>query len=470
MSAVGNTLRSIVSVFPSVVKPVKKKSLNERLIWTVGALLLYLVMSQIPLYGVASGMEDQMSYTSIIFATAQGTLVHLGIGPIVTAGLVLQLLKGADIIPLNFKDPADRALFSSSTKVLALFITFVEGIAFMIGGQFGTGLSGTTQVIIIAQLVLAGFVILLLDELVQKGWGIGSGISLFIAAGVAQQVFWSIFSVLPTGDGYFGVIPYFVQSLLNGNVGSAVMRSNNLPSLITLFLTLAIIALIVYTEGIRIELPITSTKMRGFQGTYPIKLLYVSVLPVILTGALMANIMFFSQFIWSRYNPASNVSYLNWIGIYNPENPSSGAIGGLAYYISPARGIQSLSAEPLHVVTYVLFFMIMCVIFSRIWVEVAGLGPSKVAENLLGANVQVPGFRNRKSSVEIILNKYIPVITIIGGALMGLLAAGSDILGIFGSGTGILLMVSITLNFYQQLMKEQLETMMPQLAGLLGKG
>ena len=168
MSAVGNTLRSIVSVFPSVVKPVRKKSLNERLIWTVGALLLYLVMSQIPLYGVASGMEDQMSYTSIIFATAQGTLVHLGIGPIVTAGLVLQLLKGADIIPLNFKDPADRALFSSSTKVLALFITFVEGIAFMIGGQFGTGLSGTTQVIIIAQLVLAGFVILLLDELVQK--------------------------------------------------------------------------------------------------------------------------------------------------------------------------------------------------------------------------------------------------------------------------------------------------------------
>ena len=67
MSAVGNTLRSIVSVFPSVVKPVRKKSLNERLIWTVGALLLYLVMSQIPLYGVASGMEDQMSYTSIIF-------------------------------------------------------------------------------------------------------------------------------------------------------------------------------------------------------------------------------------------------------------------------------------------------------------------------------------------------------------------------------------------------------------------
>ena len=75
-----------------------------------------------------------------------------------------------------------------------------------------------------------------------------------------------------------------------------------------------------------------------------------------------------------------------------------------------------------------------------------------------------------KKGTEIILNKYIPVITVIGGALMGLLAAGSDILGIFGSGTGILLMVSITLNFYQQLMKEQLETMMPQLAGLLGKG
>ena len=109
----------------------------------------------------------------------------------------------------------------------------------------------------------------------------------------------------------------------------------------------------------------------------------------------------------------------------------------------------------------------MCTIFARIWVEIGGLGPKSVAKNLMGANVQVPGFRRSESSVETVLNRYIPVITIIGGVIMGLLAAGSDLLGIFGSGTGILLMVSITLNYYQILMRERLETMMPQLAGYL---
>ena len=224
-----------------------------------------------------------------------------------------------------------------------------------------------------------------------------------------------------------------------------------------------------YAEGIRIELPITSTKYRGFSGTYPIKLLYVSVLPVILTGALLANIMFFSQFLWSRFNPDNSSQFLNLIATYNPQSPELGPIGGFAYYVYPPRGLEIVAAEPLRAVTYVLYFVVMCTIFARIWVEIGGLGPKSVAKNLMGANVQVPGFRRSESSVETVLNRYIPVITIIGGVIMGLLAAGSDLLGIFGSGTGILLMVSITLNYYQILMRERLETMMPQLAGLLGR-
>jgi len=193
------------------------------------------------------------------------------------------------------------------------------------------------------------------------------------------------------------------------------------------------------------------------------------VLPVILTGALLANIVFFSQFIWSRFNPNNSNFILNLLGMFNPQDPASGPIGGLAYYVFPPRGLEILAIEPLRAATYVLFYVVLCTIFARIWVEIGGLGAKSVARNLIGANVQVPGFRRSEGSVELVLNRYIPVITIIGGAIMGLLAAGSDLLGIFGSGTGILLMVSITLNYYQILMKERLESMMPQLAGLLGK-
>ena len=140
-----------------------------------------------------------------------------------------------------------------------------------------------------------------------------------------------------------------------------------------------------------------------------------------------------------------------------------------AYYVSPPRGLEVLAVEPVRALTYVLFYVVMCTIFARIWVEIGGLGAKSVAQKLLGANVQVPGFRRSQGSVEIILERYIPVITVIGGILMGLLASGADILGIFGGGTGLLLMVSITLNYYEILMKERLETMMPGLASFLGK-
>ena len=432
-------------------------------------MVLFLAMAQTPLFGVASGVADQLAYTRIIFASSQGTLMELGIGPIVTAGLILQLLKGAEIIKLDFKKPEDKALFSAATKVLTLIVTVIEAAAFMIGGQFGSNLSTGVIAVIMSQILAAGFVVVLLDELVQKGWGIGSGISLFIMAGVAQAIAWNMFSVLPAGDGYYGIIPYFVNATATGHPEMAFVRSGQLPSLLTLLLTFVAIIIIVYFEGIRIEVPITSTRYRGFAGVYPMKLLYVSNIPVILTSALLANLTFFSQFIWSRYNPDNSSQLLNLIATYNPQDITVGAIGGLLYYITPPRGLESLGLEPLRAVSYIVFYIIMSIMFGRIWVEIGGLNAKAVSKNLLAANVQVPGFRRSEQSVEAILGKYIPVITILGAAFIGILASSADLLGLFGTGTGILLMVDITLNYYQLLMRERLETMMPQLAGLLGK-
>jgi|TARA_B100001750_G_scaffold195790_1_gene167692 preprotein translocase SecY subunit len=469
LSIISEVVRNVASILPEVRKPKQKITLTNRLFWTALALVTYLVMAQVPLYGVAGGMQDQQSFTQIIFASSAQTLMHLGIGPIVTAGLILQLLKGAEIIKLDFKKPDDRALFAAGTKMLAILVTFAESVAFMIGGSFGTGLPTATAIVIIIQLLIGGIMVILLDELVQKGWGLGSGISLFIAAGVAQSIFWNTFSLVPAGQSYFGVIPHVIANFISGSPESIFFRPGGLPSVVTLSLTLVVIGLVVYAEGIRVEIPITSTKYRGFQGTYPIKLLYVSVLPVILTGALLANIVFFSQMVWSRFNPTNANSLLNLLGTYNTADPGAGPIGGFAYYVSPPRGLEVLAVEPVRALTYVLFYVVMCTIFARIWVEIGGLGAKSVAQKLLGANVQVPGFRRSQGSVEIILERYIPVITVIGGILMGLLASGADILGIFGGGTGLLLMVSITLNYYEILMKERLETMMPGLASFLGK-
>ena len=192
-------------------------------------------------------------------------------------------------------------------------------------------------------------------------------------------------------------------------------------------------------------------------------------MPVILTGALLANLTFFAQIVWSRFNPSNSSTILNLFAQFNVADPAAGPIGGFAYYVSPPRGLEVLAVEPLRAITYVLFYVVACTIFARVWVEIGGLGSKAVATKLLGANVQVPGFRRSEGSLEVLLDRYIPVITIIGGILMGLLASVSDILGVFGGGTGILLMVSIFINYYQLLMKERLETMMPGLASFLGK-
>lgn len=473
MGAFGEFIRSATTVLPEVPKPTRKPTLTEKLIWTAIALVLYLTASQIPLYGVQAGRGTQAEFINIIFASSQGTLMTLGIGPIVTAGLILQLLKGSEIIRLDFKKPEDRALFTSATKFLTIIVILVEGAAYIFGGVFnpapGQALPFLTAVVILIQLFAAGVIVMLLDELVQKGWGIGSGISLFILAGVAQRIMWDVLSPLPVGGGYLGILPFFINATLTGQPQTAILRPQGLPSLFTLGLTALIMLVIIYVEGIRIEIPITSTKYRGFAGVYPIKLLYVSNIPIILTSALIANVTFFSQLLWSRFNPLNSDPYWNLLATYNATAPRS-PMSGIVYYMTTPGNIDTVFADPLRAVTYVLFMMLFAILFARIWVEIGGLSPQAAAKSLLDAKVQVPGFRRAGLTVESILSRYIPTITIIGGAFIGLLASSSDLLGVFGSGVGILLMIGIIIQYYQLLMREQLETMMPRLGALLGKG
>jgi len=123
----------------------------------------------------------------------------------------------------------------------------------------------------------------------------------------------------------------------------------------------------------------------------------------------------------------------------------------------------------LRTVVYIVFLTTIVTLFGRLWVELGGLSAKSAAKNLLDADVQVPGFRRSEGSVETLLGRYIPSVTIIGSVIIGLLASVSNVLNAFGSGTGILLMVSILVNYYTLLVREQVDTHMPQLAALLGR-
>ena len=467
------TIRKIVAkaepYVPQVPKPKKKLSLQTKLTWTCGALVIYLVMGQTPLFGATAPEFDFLAFARVIFASQQGSLVELGIGPIVTGGLLMQLLRGSDILKFDFKNPAERGVFQTATKLVTYVVIVAESAVYGVA-VYGPNISEpTVMYILIGQLMGASVIVMFLDELIQKGWGLGSGISIFIAAGVAQQILWSIFSPLPAGDGgSIGIFPYIGQMVQYGDVAESLFRSNQLPSIFGLALTAGILLILVYTQGMKVEIPIVSTKYRGFAATYPIKMMYVSNIPVILASALTANAVFLGQMFWAQFNPRNANEFLNILGQFDPTSPSS-PIGGLIYYITPPRGLDALALDPTRGVLYVLFMIGIVVVFGKLWVELGGLSSKKAAQNLLDADVQVPGFRRSNKPIESLLNRYIPSVTLLGSMILGLIAGVSDVLGVFGTGIGVLLTVDILINYYNQLVKEQVEVVMPRLGALLGR-
>jgi preprotein translocase SecY subunit len=471
MASMRNFVKSVATILPEIPKPVRKPSLSEKFIWTGGALVIYMLMGITPLFHF--GHEaDQFAFLRIIFASTQGTLTELGIGPIVTAGLILQLLQGSDILKLDLGDQEDRALFGTATKLLTFIVIAIEAGAYILGGALGT-LQTSQAFIIFFQLFGASVIILLLDEMIQKGWGIGSGISLFILGGVAQILWWDTLSPYPASPAQgapsqiYGFIPALIASVFpgGGGVASVFIRADEFPSLFTFVMTVAVILFITYIEGIRVEVPITSVKYRGFQGVYPIKLLYVSNIPVILVSALTANVSFFTRLL-ANYFGTTPPGWMKYLVVYNSSyNP----IGGFLYYITPPAGIEATVADPVQAIIYTLFLMTLAVLFARIWVEIGGLSSRTVAKNLMNADVQVPGFRRAGLSIEQVLNRYIPPITVIGGLIIGSVAAVGDIFGVFDTGVGLLLGVDIVLQYYQMLVKEQLEEFSPRLAAVLGQ-
>jgi preprotein translocase SecY subunit len=459
-------------VLPEIKVPERKVSFNEKIFWTAIVLIVYLVMSEIPLFGISSNIQDQFGALRVIFASNRGTLMELGIGPIVTAGLILQLLAGSSIIECDMSNPEDRGMFTVASKVFSILLTGIQAGAYLVSGMYGTvGSLGTAAIIIFLQLLAAGVIVMLLDELVQKGWGLGSGISLFIMAGVAQNILWSMFS--PAS----GLFAQSLSQLLSGgqSLYEWIFGINYASSLIGFFATIGTFLIIIYLEGVRVELPMTYAGYKGFRSRYPIKLLYVSNLPVIFASALFANVYFFTQLIWNQVGrplPGTNL-FIDIIGSYKYVTASNGQqnlqpVGGLSYFMTPPNSIQAVAAEPLRAMGYLGILVAFCAVFSLIWLEVGGLGPDKVAKQLMDSGMQIPGYRRSGRPIEAILKRYIPVVTVMGGLIIGLIAGVADFLGVFGSGTGILLAVGIIYQYYELLMRERAAEMFPAFRRILG--
>ncbi|HJJ82598.1 MAG TPA: preprotein translocase subunit SecY [Methanocorpusculum sp.] len=473
-------MEPLLSRMPAVKPPEGHIHFKNKLMWTAAVLLLYFVLTNIPVFGLASGSVDIFEYYRALLAGAQGTILHLGIGPIVTASIVLQLLRGADLIKINTSDQRGQVLYMGLQKLLIFVMIFIEALPNVFGGWmtadpavaaiFG-GSGAVVMLLIFLQICLGGVLVMFMDEVVSK-WGIGSGVGLFIVAGVAQGLINGLFNWSASGsvDGFAtGFFPRLFQVIAEG----ANFIDYFGLQILALITTIVLFFVIVFVESTRIEIPLAHANVRGARSIFPVKLVYASVLPMILVRVLQANVQMIGM-ILSSFG-------INILGEFNGTTP----VSGLMWYLAPINQPQdwmwwlSNFTGGGHAVWEILIRIgIDCTVmilggalFAIFWVKTAGLDSKHVARQIQNSGMQIPGYRRNTAVLERYLERYIPRVTVIGGVFIGLLSVAANMLGIIGfvGGTGLLLTVSIIYRLYEQIANEQMMEMYPFMRGFFNK-
>lgn len=458
-------LKSIFYNLPEVKKPTEKKlGFNEKLKWTLIILAAFFILANIPLYGLEKNSLQRFEYLAIILGTDFGSIISLGIGPIVMASIILQLLVGSGILNIDTKTDEGKRNFQGLQKLAVLFfILFESSVYVLMGGlQALPGLTG----IVIFQLILGGLTIMLMDEVTTK-WGFGSGVSLFIVAGVAWRVFTGLFQFIGangencllnfSGTQCAGKILVILQSVINGAPKEA------LAAFAVIAVTAIIFLAVVWAQNLKVEIPLSYERLRGYNVKWPLAFFYASNIPVILVAALVANLQLFGGLLENW------IGHPTVLGGFSQGQP----ISGLAFWLGSSNILEALirgSFQYVHLfqaLSHLFFFAAFSAIFAIFWVKTSGMDESSQAQKIMASGLQIPGFRKDQRVLESILKRYIMPLTVMGGIAVGILSSIADSLGAITSGTAILLSVMITYQLYQNIAQQHAVDMHPALKKII---
>lgn len=469
-------MEPFLAAMPAVKSPEGHVHFKNKLLWTVAILLLYFFLTNIPVFGLASTSQDAFLYYRALLAGTSGSIVHLGIGPIVTASIVLQLLKGADLIPIDTSEVRGQVMYMGLQKLLIFVMIVLEAAPNIFGGfmrpdlEIAQALFGgnafVVSFLIFLQICLGGVLIFLMDEVVTK-WGLGSGVGLFIVAGISQSLINGFLNWEAVSDPY--PVGFFPRLFAIGLSGGSYLQYFG-TDLLAFITTIAIFLIVVYVESTRIEIPLAHARVRGARARFPVKLIYASVLPMILVRVLQANVQMIGMFL-------SNIG-INVLGRFDGQTP----VDGLMYFLAPVNGptdwmwwVTDLGHAPWEVLLRLgidtTVMVIGGAIFALFWVKTAGLDSNHVARQIQMSGMQIPGYRRNTQVLKRYLDRYIPRVTVIGGVLIGLLSVFANLFGVIGSvtGTGLLLTVSITYRLYEEVASEQIMEMYPFMRQFFGR-
>ncbi len=443
---------------PEVRKPYGRITLKTRIFWTAIILIVYFAMAMTPIWGIDPHYKVRYEIFSVLLAAKFGTLLTLGIGPIITGSIMAEVLVGADIIKLDLKTPEGRKKYQEYQKWFSILFIFLENGGYVFSGALhpiNPFLS--TKIIMLLQLAAAGYLLMLMDEISSK-WGIGSGISLFIAAGVSRQIVARLINPLSYQGVPAGALPAIVYYL---GQGLGMLAT---PYVISIISTIVVFVVAVYFSDVQANIPLSMGNVR-YRFKWPIKWFYTSNIPVILTASLLAVTQVLGSTLYAAGMPILGTYERDPSGVMIP-------VSGLVKYLNPPRLQQLMGGitpdQIIVILVYAAFMMVGATIFSYLWLQVGGQDPSSVADQILSSGFTIPGYRADKRILERVLARYIIPLSILGGITVGILATIADVLGALSRGTGILLTVMIMISFYENMKKQYMEEMNPMVRKVLG--
>jgi preprotein translocase subunit SecY len=466
------TGHKLAQLLPEIKPPARPPSTNERLMWTGAALLIFFLMYNVVAFG-AKDIGNQFDFLSMITASKLGSLLTTSIGPIVLASIFLQLFAGAGLIALNPKDPQDKVKFQELQKVLAILIAFVEATIFVLTGRvmIAEGMPEMVIPLVILQIAMGSVIILYLDEVVTKH-GIGSGISLFIAAGVSFSIIGGTVALIFGETGLLAAVAG----------GGAEAIPTALIVLAPLLITAIVWMACAYCEGVKVEIPLAYQKMRGMTPKLPLNLFYLSNIPVIFASALLMNVQLFAVGLAGVHFDLGGFDIVSAFGYVDASNRLTdgllylftpiygGGTGTIAHMNFILNGVTPIFGIPewVHAITYVLFLSIVSVLFGIFWAETSNMDTKGMVDQLTKSGMQIPGWRSDPRMLEKILDRYIPPLIVLGSFLVGLLAGLADLSGALGTGTGILLTVGIFYRTWLQMKRQKMLETSPILSQIAG--
>jgi preprotein translocase subunit SecY len=517
---------------PGVSEPIKKLTFREKLKYTGLVLLIFFLMSQIMVYGIRTEGLQQLKVFELLLASKFGSLTTLGIGPIVVAAIILQLLVGSKLLPWDMTTDDGKMLFQGTQKLMTIILCFAEGSIYVMFGAIPAA-PGMLYVVVL-QVAAGGILILFMDEIISK-WGFGSGVSLFILAGVSSSTITrmlnpfaicsgvgciSIFSKAGTGlaipspqNPPIGAIPQIFYYIATANPLNAFLLG-----IMPVIATALVFILVIFMQSVKVEIPLAFGSIRGFGRRWPLQFLYTSVIPVILIAALLANVQLMGRLTAAPVEPES-AKTCGILGCFENNSPVSGLVfllqppnsqgvagatifmgifaligaflapyikkpgwkvsfalipvGALAWFgLVQAVGLTGMVVSLTDMARILVYMAVMIggsTIFSIFWISTSGMDAATVAGQIHSIGLQIPGYRRDIRIIEKVLSRYIPGLAVLGGAAIGILASFADFTNALESGTGLLLATMISYQLYQEITMQHLDEMPPIVRRLIGR-